>query len=73
MVSELENAADDFSNYDTFKIILNSYIALANLDPIHQEILKLKVMKCSNQLIADKINEKFGRKYSPNYISTLYC
>ena len=73
MISELENAADESSNYDTFKVILNSYIALAHLDPIHQEILKLKVMKYSNQLIADKINEKFGRKYSPNYISTLYC
>ena len=52
--------------------MLDCYAALAKLEPIHRMILRLKIKKESNQLIADKINKKYGRKYSPNYISTLY-
>lgn len=70
---QLENAADTSSNFGLFKEILNSYIELAHLEPIHKMILNLKIKKQSNQLIADKIQRQFGRKYSPNYISTLYC
>ena len=69
---ELENASDDGSNYEGFKFMLNCYVALARLEPIHRRIMDLKLRKESNQLIADKINKEFGRKYSPNYISTLY-
>lgn len=69
---QLESAADDSSNYDQFKQMLASYIALAQLDSIHRTILDLKMRKQSNQLIADQINKQFGREYSPNYISTLY-
>lgn len=68
----LEAAPDSSSNYDIFKRILHSYLSLAPLEPLHREILNLKIKKESNQLIADKINSQFGRKYSPNYISTLY-
>lgn len=73
MLDALDDAADDISNYDQFKLILNSYVSLARLEPIHQIILDMKIQKKSNQLIADRINKEFGRKYSPNYISTLYC
>ena len=72
MRDELENANDDGSNYEGFKFMLNCYMALAHLEPIHRRIMDLKLRKESNQLIADKINKEFGRKYSPNYISTLY-
>lgn len=70
---QLENAADESSNYGYFKRILRSYMALARLEPIHRRILDLKIQKKSNQLIVDLIQEEFGKKYSPNYISTLYC
>lgn len=72
MVDELENASDEGSNFEQFKFILDSYVALARLEPIHRRIMDLKLRRESNQLIADKINKEFGRKYSPNYISTLY-
>lgn len=70
---ELENASDEGSNYKLLKQMLESYKCLAHLEPIHSRILALKIRKESNQLIADKIEAEFGRHYSPNYISTLYC
>jgi len=49
------------------------YRTLAALDPIHSDILDLKIQKRLNQDIADIINKKYGKNYQPNYISTLYC
>lgn len=69
---ELENASDEGSNFELLKQMIESYTALARLEPIHRRLLNLKLKKESNQLIADKINKEFGKKYSPNYISTLY-
>ena len=72
MRDELENAADTGSNFEQFKRILDCYVALAQLEPMHRRLLDLKLSKASNQVIVDKINKEFGRKYSSNYISTLY-
>lgn len=69
---ELENASDEGSNFEVFKKILDTYVNLARLEPIHRKIFELKTQKMSNQLVADRINKEFGRKYSSNYISTLY-
>ncbi len=73
MIESLEDANEESTNFELFKRILNSYASLARLEPIHRIILDLKIQKKSNQLIADTINKQFGKKYSPNYISTLYC
>ena len=72
MRDELENASDDGSNYEGFKFVLDCYAALARLEPVHRRLMELKLRKESNQLIADRLEKEFGRRYSPNYISTLY-
>jgi hypothetical protein len=52
---------------------LNFYINRANLNEIHLDILHLKLKHLKNQKIADKINEKYGKSYTANYISTIFC
>jgi len=51
---------------------LNYYKELAELLPIHQEILDFKVKQTKNQDIADYINKKYEKSYTANYISTLF-
>lgn len=51
---------------------LNFYISMADLTPIHHDILSLKIKKYPNQKIADIINEKYSRSYTVNYISTIF-
>ena len=61
---------DNNSNYliDT----LDFYIENTPLSEIQQLILREKINRTKNQLIADKINKQFGKSYSPNYISTIF-
>lgn len=53
---------------ETFKY----YAAISELSDIYQEILDLKIKKKKNQDIADFINQKYGKSYTSNYISTLF-
>ena len=53
---------------ETFKY----YAANANLSDIYKDILKLKVRKKKNQDIANFINNKYGKSYTSNYISTIF-
>lgn len=62
-----------FGSIGCLKEAATTYRSLAQLDPILDEILEMKIEKYSNQDIADAINEKYGKKYRANYISTLYC
>ena len=76
VLGELREAREEEeleSNLGIFLDTLECYIELANLEPVLGEILELKVEKKTNQQIADIINQKYGKKYKPNYISTLYC
>lgn len=50
-----------------------TYIQLTKLEPIHAEILEMKVKKIGNQEICKQINQTYGKTYKINYISTLYC
>lgn len=68
-----EPSTSPFSNIELFMRAALMYKKLANLDPILEDVLELKVKKVQNQEIADFINEKYGKKYRANYISTLYC
>lgn len=48
------------------------YTKLAQLTDIQEEILKLKIQKKKNSEIANYINEKYGKSYTDNYISTIF-
>ena len=52
--------------------ILKYYIKQAELTPIQQKILDLKIQKVKNQDIAALINKTFDKNYTTNYISTIF-
>lgn len=49
------------------------YRSLAQLEPLHSDLLDWKIQKKSNQEIQALIKEKYNHTYQINYISTLYC
>lgn len=51
---------------------LEFYIERAELSELQKEILDLKVQKVKNEDIAIQINKKYGKTYTPNYISTIF-
>ena len=72
---ELEDAAgaDTLDNsigglLDTLKF----YVERAELSEMYKEILDLKMKKVRNSDIASQINAKWGKTYTPNYISTIF-
>ncbi len=74
MWEELEEPEDSiYSNRGLFMRAAMVYRKLSNLDPILEDILDLKIQKVQNQDIVNFINQKYGKKYRANYISTLYC
>lgn len=52
--------------------ILWYYVKWADLDEIQRAILELKIDKVKNADIAQKINAKYGKSYTDNYISTIF-
>lgn len=48
------------------------YVEIAQLEPIQMDILRQKRAGKKNKEVADFINEKYHRTYTPNYISTLF-
>ena len=48
------------------------YIAQADLAPLQREILDYKLKKDKNFDICGRINKKWGKNYTPNYISTIF-
>ena len=53
---------------DTFLFYYNR----AQLTDIQREIFQMKVRKIRNQEIANYINQKYGKSYTANYISTIF-
>lgn len=51
---------------------LNYYIKYAELIPSQQELLDMKMRRVGNSEIAKYLNQKYGRAYTPNYISTIF-
>lgn len=51
---------------------LKFYIERAELSELQQEILDLKMKKVKNEDIAQYVNKKYGKTYTPNYISTIF-
>lgn len=48
------------------------YVRQADLPPIQQRILRMKIQKMKNQEIAAAINAEFEKNYTTNYISTIF-
>lgn len=48
------------------------YIEFAELSELQNEILHLKINGVKNQEIARHINQKYGKNYTTNYISTIF-
>lgn len=74
---DLEDAADAAdvrveSNLRQLLDTLNFYIDRAELTELHKEILDLKMKKVRNTEIAPLVNKKWGKSYTPNYISTIF-
>lgn len=72
---ELEEASEIGEVESTLGYLIETfkyYAAISELSDIYQEILDLKIKKKKNQDIADFINQKYGKSYTSNYISTLF-
>lgn len=72
---ELEEASEIGEVESTLSYLIETfkyYAAISELSDIYQEILELKIKKKKNQDIADFINQKYGKSYTSNYISTLF-
>lgn len=48
------------------------YIEMADITEAQKEILNLKIHQHKNQDIANYINQKYGKSYTANYISTIF-
>lgn len=51
---------------------LNFYMRQANLTPVQQKVLELKLAGKQNMDIKEIVNKEFDRSYQTNYISTIY-
>lgn len=72
---ELEGAIDEEKLNSGLANLLDTlkfYIERAELCELQQEILDLKMKKVKNEDIAYQINKKYGKTYTPNYISTIF-
>ena len=65
-------AADSNTDARFISDTLEFYIEFSNLEPSYREILDFKSQKLENQRIRLIINQKYGKNYSENYISTIY-
>lgn len=70
---DLGDSISEDTNIREFLRAARTYRQLAKLDPLHDDILEMKIQKKTNQEIQEVINKKYGKKYKVNYISTLYC
>ena len=72
---ELDGAASCAELESTLPALMETlqfYIEQAELSEPQKEILDLKLRKVKNTDIAQMINTKWGKSYTPNYISTIF-
>ena len=60
------------SNLPFLMKTLEFYIEQAELTELQREILNMKLRKVKNVDIAAEVNKKWGKTYTPNYISTIF-
>ena len=71
----MDAAADSAEAESTLPALMQTllfYVEQAELTELQQEILDLKLKKVKNVDIAHTINKKWGKSYTPNYISTIF-
>ena len=74
-LAELRDAtleADPSSNLASLLRTLQFYVEQAGLNDLQQDILQRKLSKEKNTDIARAVNSKYGKSYTPNYISTIF-
>lgn len=64
--------AEESQLFKPFFEILDMFINLTNLKDYQKDILNFKIEHLSNKEISEKIEAKYNKKYSLNYISTLF-
>ena len=78
LIERLEELEDDLktssveSNLKGLIDTLEYYVKMAALDDIQTDIMMMKIQKKSNNDIAVFVNEKYGKGYAVNYISTIF-
>ena len=78
VISELQIQVqfEDFEFGSTLPQLIqvwDTYASLAPLKDVQREVLNRKLRHETNEQVVAALNEKFGRKYTLNYISTMYC
>lgn len=63
---------DPESTFYQFLETFEFYHQFAELTPIQEDVLQMKMRRDSNLHIMNVINEKYGTTYNSNYISTIY-
>lgn len=61
------------SNLDNFLKTFEYYVNEAELDEVQLDLLKMRMESKKNADIADALNQKYGKSYTNNYISTIFC
>ena len=72
---DVQNAAEFADVYSTTGKLLETlryYANMADLSDLHKLILNRKMNHVENDKIAREINQKYGKGYSANYISTIF-
>ena len=72
---DLEDAVDPEDESSTLAALLDTitfYVEMAELDEVQKEVFDLKVARQGNADIAHTINNKWGKKYTSNYVSTIF-
>lgn len=78
LIGELHEQVEyeDFEFGSTLPELLqvwDTYYSLAPLKEVQREVLDRKLRHETNEQIVNALNEKFGKHYTLNYISTMYC
>ena len=78
LISELQIQVEteDFEFGSTLPQLLqvwDTYSSLAPLKEVQRAVLELKLHHKTNEQVVEALRERFGRKYTLNYISTMYC
>lgn len=70
---ETDDTRDVGTNWPSLADTLDFYISQANLKGAQLAVLRGRMSGQKNQDIADYVNKEFGKSYSSNYVSTVFC
>lgn len=71
-VNEIGGLPSDDKTRTALLATLEFYVARADLNEVWRDVLTMKMEKMKNVDIAEAVNAKWGRTYTPNYISTIF-